>query len=102
MQKDKYDRFDEENARIVQENDQAFIKWKEATIKKALDTGNRELFRATLEAKPVDSKKVQKARANIEMAKTARLRELRRRLEKQKKAGDIPADFDIYGYVYGK
>jgi len=36
------------------------------------------------------------------MAKTARLRELRRRLEKQKKAGDIPADFDIDAYVYGK
>lgn len=102
MQKDKYDRFDEENARIVHEDEQAFLKWREVTLKKALDTGNRELFRATLEAKPVYSRKVQKAKANMEMAKTARLRKLRRQLEKQKKAGDIPADFDIYGYVYGK
>ena len=94
--------FDRKNEEIVLKSELQFKEWKSKMVDQALKTNNREMLRQALEAKQVDSPKVKNAKRDLTTKKIAEQRMKRRFLEKAKKRGDLPADYDIDGVVYGK
>jgi len=94
--------FDTRNKQIVEQGAVQFKEWKSKMVDQALKTGNREMLRQALEAKQVDSTKVKNAKRDLTAKKIAEQRMKRRFLEKAKKRGDLPADYDIDGAVYGR